>query len=116
MDTVKIYGIPNCDTVKKAITYLKDNQVPYTFHNFKTDGISPEKLKEWFETFGFNKVVNKSSSTYRALEDKSLVETPESAIKILEASPSMIKRPILENGANKRIGFKKEEYDELFLK
>lgn len=53
MDTVKIYGIPNCDTVKKAITYLKDNQVPYIFHNFKTDGISPEKLKEWFENLWF---------------------------------------------------------------
>lgn len=115
MSTVTIYGIPNCDTVKKALTYLKDNDVPFAFHNFKTEGISDKKLKEWFRFFGFNKVINKVSSTYKKLEDKSPLEKEETAYEVVKANTSILKRPVLEFGDKKLIGFKKEEYDSLLL-
>jgi arsenate reductase len=115
MSKVTLYGIPNCDTVKKAQTYLKDNEIPYTFHNFKTEGISDKKLKEWFHALGFNKVINKVSASYKKLEDKSPLEQEETALDLVQANTSIIKRPVLEWGDKKLIGYKKEEYDALFL-
>jgi|SRR5690606_22046662 arsenate reductase len=114
MSKITIYGIPNCDTVKKALTYLKDNEISFTFHNFKTEGISDKKLKEWFSAFGLNKVINKVSATYKKIEDKTALENEESALKIIKENPSIIKRPVLEFGDKKHLGFKKEEYDALF--
>ncbi|MDT4887524.1 hypothetical protein FQZ97_1239860 [compost metagenome] len=113
---VKLYGIPNCDTVKKTLTYFKDKNIPVSFHNFKTEGISAEKLEEWFSAAGINKVVNKKSTTYKDLGEafKKALETPEAAIPILQEHTSIVKRPVVEAHGKTLLGFKKEEYDSLF--
>ena len=113
---VKLYGIPNCDTVKKALTYFKDKGIPVSFHNFKTDGISAEKLEEWFSATGINKVVNKASTTYKDLDEslKQALESPPSAIPIIQEHTSIIKRPVVEAHGKTLLGFKKDDYDTIF--
>ena len=113
---VKLYGIPNCDTVKKTLTYFKDKNIPVSFHNFKTDGISKEKLEAWFSAVGPDRVVNKKSTTYKGLADdlKAALEVPASAIPVLQQHTSVIKRPVVEAGGKTLIGFRKEEYDQVF--
>ena len=113
---VQLYGIPNCDTVKKALTYFKDKNIPVSFHNFKTGGISAEKLEEWFSVAGINKVVNKASTTYKELDEplKKALESPDSAIPIIQEHTSVVKRPVVEAHGKTLLGFKKEEYDSLF--
>jgi len=113
---VKLYGIPNCDAVKKTLTYFKEKNIPVSFHNFKTEGISAEKLEEWFSAAGINKVVNKASTTYKNLDDssKKALETPASAIPVILDNTSVIKRPVVEAGEKTLLGFKKEEYDSIF--
>ncbi len=113
---VTLYGIPNCDTVKKALTYFKEKNIPVSFHNFKTEGISGEKLEEWFSAAGINTVVNKKSSTYKGLDDtaKAALENASSAIPLIGEHTSVIKRPVVEVAGKTLVGFKKEEYDSLF--
>jgi arsenate reductase len=113
---VKIYGIPNCDTVKKTLDFFKSKDIEIQFHNYKTEGISEEKLSEWFNKLGINKVVNKASSTYKKLTDeqKLALENPETAIPILQEHTSVIKRPTVEHKKGTLIGFKKEEYETVF--
>lgn len=113
---VKLYGIPNCDTVKKTLDFFKSKNIEVQFHNYKTEGISDKKLIEWFNTLGINKVVNKASSTYKKLTDeqKSALENPETAIAILQEHTSVIKRPTVEHAKGTLIGFKKEEYESVF--
>lgn len=113
---VTLYGIPNCDTVKKTLTYFKEKNIPVSFHNFKTEGISAEKLEEWFSAAGINKVVNKASSTYKGLDEaaRKALEEPHSAIPVIQEHTSVIKRPIVEARGKTLVGFKKDEYDEIF--
>ncbi len=113
---VKLYGIPNCDTVKKTLTYFKEKNIPVSFHNFKTEGISAEKLEEWFSAAGINKVVNKNSTTYKDLDEslKKALESPQSAIPVIQEYTSIVKRPVVETGGKTLLGFKKEDYDSLF--
>jgi len=103
-----LYGIPNCNTVKKAQDWLKANQIDFEFHDFKKKGITPEKLKEWFDAFGPEKVINKNGLTFKKLskEEQSLINSPEKIIDYLINATSAIKRPILEqNGKAITIGF-----------
>jgi arsenate reductase len=113
---VKIYGIPNCDTVKKTLDFFKAKKIAVQFHNYKTEGISDKKLKEWFGSVGINKVVNKVSSTYKKLseEQKIVLDNPETAILLLQEFPSIIKRPIVEHKEQTLVGFKKDEYEAVF--
>lgn len=113
---VTLYGIPNCDTVKKAMTYFKEKNIAVTFHNFKTAGISAEKLEEWFSAAGINKVVNKKSTTYKDLDEplKNALESPQSAIPVIREYTSLVKRPVVEAQGKTLLGFKREEYDSLF--
>ncbi len=115
---ITLYGIPNCDTIKKTRTWLEARQVGYTFHNYKTDGISPEKLHHWLAQQPLDKVMNKASTTWKALSDadKKAAENAEAAIKLMVENPSMIKRPVVadENGNVIAIGFKETVFAELF--
>ncbi len=96
---LKIYGIPNCDTMKKAFDWLKANDVAYDFHDYKTQGIDAAKLKAWSKALGWEKVLNKGSTTFQGLPaDKKADLTEARAIKLMIAQPSMIKRPIWEIG------------------
>ena len=112
---MKLYGIPNCNTVKKAQDWLKANQQIYEFHDFKKKGITAEKLQEWFNTFGWEKVINKNGLTFKKLtkEEQSEINSTAKAITYLIENTSAIKRPIVEQH-NKAIllGFAEENYRE----
>ncbi|WP_221393389.1 ArsC family reductase [Dyadobacter sp. NIV53] len=114
-----VYGIPNCNTVKKARTWLEQNGVEYSFHDYKKKGISPEKIQDWFKKFPWEKLVNKAGTTWKALtdEEKVLVQNEKSAIELMVTKTSVIKRPVIEdeNGNAVALGFSEKEYEEIFL-
>jgi arsenate reductase (glutaredoxin) len=112
-----LYGLSNCDTVKKASTFLKKHGKEFLFHDFKKSGLSIDKLEEWMLQVSLDKLINKKSTTYRNLSDaqKQDLESPISAVGIVLALPSIIKRPILEDQKIIAIGFKEPEY-EVFVK
>lgn len=107
-----LYGIPNCDTTKKAMDWLKKHKISYEFHNYKESGISAKKLKEWCDKAGLEKVLNKRSTTWRELsaaEQESVVDT-QSAIEIMKENNSIIKRPIIEYKNELLIGYDEKKY------
>jgi arsenate reductase len=112
---MKVYGIPNCDTVKKALDWLKANHVEYEFHDFKKLGISTEKLKEWDKKAGYEKFLNKKSTTWKEVgpEVQASVKTSKDALKLLQQKTSMIKRPVIEKEGLLFFGFDKDAYGEL---
>jgi len=114
-----VYGIPNCNTVKKARTWLEQNNIEYTFHDYKKKGITSEKIQEWFKKYPWEKLVNKAGTTWKALseEEKALVINEESAIDLMIKKTSVIKRPVIEDAAGKAIalGFSEKEFEEVFL-
>jgi len=110
---MKIYGIPNCNTVKKALDWLKNNGQKAEFHDFKKQGISAGKLAEWFAAFGWEKVINRSGLTFKKLskEEQSNINSAEKAMAYLLEHTSAIKRPVLEkDGIPLAIGFSEEVY------
>lgn len=94
---MKLYGIPNCNTVKKARTWLDDHGVTYTFHDFKKQGIDAATLENWLSQITWEKLVNRAGMTWRGLseESKSLLVDNSSAIKLMMDKTSVIKRPVL---------------------
>jgi Spx/MgsR family transcriptional regulator len=113
--TVTIYSIKNCDTMKKARTWLDAKGVAYRFHDYKAEGIDAESLKRWVETLGWETVLNRSGTTFRALPDADKQDLDAGkAIALMLAQPSMIKRPILDRDGALTAGFKPEIYDTLF--
>ncbi|MGN6639155.1 MAG: Spx/MgsR family RNA polymerase-binding regulatory protein [Mucilaginibacter sp.] len=112
-----VYGIPNCDTVKKALTWFKANNIDFEFHNFKKEGISAKKLKEWDKKAGLEKILNKKSSTWKEVNDevKETITSIDTAIPLLEEKTSIIKRPVIEDGNFLFFGFDEETYRRHFL-
>lgn len=112
-----LYGIPNCDTTKKAMTWLQKNNIDFLFHDYKLQGISKEKLEDWCKKQGWEKIFNKRSTTWRELPEaeQQKVINQATAIKIMKTNNSIIKRPVIEHNGNLIIGFKEVEYKE-FLK
>jgi len=107
-----IYGIPNCDITKKALKWLKDHNIDFSFHDYKKEGITNGKLEEWCTQVGWETLLNKKSTTWRSLTAKEQAGTTgqSAAIKIMIENESIIKRPVIE-GANKLIvGFNEENY------
>lgn len=109
---ITIYGIKNCDTMKKARAWLDKAGVDYTFHDYKTAGIEKDKLEKWSKKAGWETLLNKAGTTFKKLSDKDKENLSEAkAIKLMLAQPSMIKRPVLELGGGKLlVGFKPEVY------
>ncbi len=107
----KIYGIKNCDTVKKARTWLETNSVDFEFHDFRTDGLSEDKVKSWLEHIEWDKLLNKRSTSYRQLEDQ-VKETlnADTVVSVLVEQPTLIKRPVLETEDTVMVGFKADDY------
>ncbi len=93
-----VYGIPNCDTVKKARTWLDDQGLAYQFHDYKKQGVPADKLPHWLQTLGWEKVLNRAGTTWRKLDDatKAAVTDAASAAALMQAQPSVIKRPLVE--------------------
>jgi Spx/MgsR family transcriptional regulator len=115
---MKVYGITNCNTVKKALDWLKANHVSYEFQDFKKLGVAPEKLQEWNDKAGYEKFLNKQGLTWKQLdpEVKESVKTSADALKLLHQKTSMIKRPVIEDGNFLFFGFDEEVYKKHFLK
>jgi len=114
---MKVYGITNCNTVKKALDWLKANHVDYEFQDFKKLGVAPEKLQEWNDKAGYEKFLNKQGLTWKQLgpEVKETVKTSADALKLLQQKTSMIKRPVIEDGNFLFFGFDEEVYKKHFL-
>ena len=110
--TVTLYGIPNCDTVKKARVYLDGRGVAYTFHDYKKAGIDAADLTRWAGQVGWEVLLNKAGTTFKKLPDTDKSDIDETkAIALMQANPSMIKRPVVEGGKHLLVGFKPEIYD-----
>lgn len=111
MGKLDLYGIPNCDTVKKARTWLDGQGLAYTFHDFKKEGADPARLAQWIDAKGLDTVLNRRGTTYRALPeaDKAAIEAGQ-AVTVLQANPSMIKRPVVEHPGGLLVGFKEDEW------
>jgi arsenate reductase (glutaredoxin) len=110
MSKITLYGIPNCDTTKKAMNWLNKNKVAYTFHDYKQQGITKAKLEEWNKKAGWETFFNKRSTTWKELPaaEQNKVTDISAAIKVMMAHNSIIKRPIIENGEKLIIGFNEE--------
>jgi arsenate reductase len=109
-----LYGIKNCDTVKKARRWLEDHGVEYQFHDFRQDGLDKKLLTTWVENLSWEAIVNKRSTTWRNLSDKNKdISTNLQAINLLMVNPTLIKRPVVQNNKILLVGFKESEYNKL---
>ena len=110
--SIQLYGIPNCDTVKKSRNWLDARGLEYTFHDYKKEGADPAKLEAWIAAKGLDTVLNKRGTTYRKLSDAEKADAADShkAVTLLVQHPSMIKRPVVENGSTILVGFKEDEW------
>ena len=107
MGTLTIHGIKNCDTMQKAFTWLKDHGVDYEFHDYKASAIDAVKLKAWAGVVGWEKLLNRAGTTFKALPDAEKEGLTEAkALKLMAAQPSMIKRPVWEIDGRIFLGFK----------
>ncbi len=107
---ITIYGIKNCDTMKKARAWLEEHGVDYAFHDYKSAGIAPDKLEEWSKKVGWEKLLNRAGMTFRKLPEADKEGLDEKkAIGLMLDKPSMIKRPVLEKGGELLVGFKPAE-------
>lgn len=108
---ITMYGIPNCDTVKKARVWLGQNGVAYVFHDYKKAGIDRGRLEVWVAELGWETVLNRAGTTFRALPDADKTGLDaDKAVALMLAQPSMIKRPMLDLGDRRIAGFKPEIY------
>ena len=109
---ITIYGIKNCDTMKKARAWLDQHRVAYAFHDYKSAGVERGRLERWSETVGWEALLNRNGTTFRKLPDKDKDGIDaKKAVALMLAQPSMIKRPVLEPGAGKVVvGFSPELY------
>ncbi len=109
-----LYGIKNCDTMKKARAWLDSNGVPYEFHDYKTAGIDAATLARWAHIVGWETLLNRAGTTFRKLPEQQKTNlTQARAIELMLEQPSMIKRPVLERGKTLLVGFSPEKYSGL---
>ncbi|MBX7494337.1 arsenate reductase [Qipengyuania sp. 6B39] len=108
---IHLYGIPNCDTVKKARTWLDRHGIGYTFHDYKKEGADPAKLAAWIEGESVDTVLNRRGTTFRKLSDEQKADIDAAkAIALLQDNPSMIKRPVVEHAGGLLVGFDETEW------
>ncbi|WP_111563175.1 ArsC family reductase [Rhizobium sp.] len=113
--TVTIYGIKNCDTMKKARTWLEEHDVAHDFHDYKASGIDRAHLEKWTQEAGWETVLNRAGTTFRKLPDDARENLDrEKAIALMLEQPSMIKRPVVEADGKLLVGFKPDIYGGFF--
>ena len=109
--SITIYGIKNCDTMKKAFAWLDREGVAYTFHDYKKEGIDRKRLEAWSKEVGWETLLNRAGTTFRKLPEREKENlTATKAISLMLAQPSMIKRPVIDLGRKRLVGFKPEDY------
>jgi len=110
-----LYGIPNCDTVKKARRWLDAAGVPHVFHDFRKDGLDPVKLQGWIDALGWEKLLNRAGTTFRKLPDadKAGLDADKARALMLD-QPAMIKRPVVETAGEVSVGFSADEWQQRF--
>lgn len=114
--TPTLYGIPNCDTVKKARVWLADHGVAHDFHDYKKAGIDRARVERWVAEHGWETVLNRAGTTFRALPDADKADLDAAkAVDLMLAQPSMIKRPVLDLGGRTLVGFKPDRYAETVI-
>jgi Spx/MgsR family transcriptional regulator len=113
--TITLYGIPNCDTVKKARTWLADHDIAFAFHDHKKAGVDPQALDAWIANLGWEPLLNRAGTTFRKLPDVDKADIDAAKARALMiAHPSTIKRPVLVDGKRIEVGFKPDRYAALF--
>jgi len=109
-----MYGIKNCDTVKKARKFLESHGIDYEFHDFRQEGVNPIQLRAWINELGWEKLINKRSTTWRNLPDETKQNMDETlALAVAEENPTIIKRPVLELEDKVLVGFSEKTYADL---
>ena len=116
MTTITLYGIPNCDTVKKARTWLAAQQLDFTFHDFKKLGLERTTVEAWLQQLPWDVLVNKKGTTWRALSDERKAATVDaaSALTLMLENPSIIKRPVLDKDGQFSVAFSDAQYKAIF--
>jgi Spx/MgsR family transcriptional regulator len=112
-----LYGIPNCNTVKKAIDWLKKNEIDFQFHDYKKKGIDEAKLQEWIAQVGWERLVNKRGTTWKGLDEavQASIINEASAINLMMSKTSVIKRPLIEYDSKvAALGYDEKEYENAF--
>ncbi|MFN6955191.1 MAG: arsenate reductase [Acetobacteraceae bacterium] len=110
-----LHGIPNCDTIKKARAWLDARAIPYAFHDYKKAGIAPETLAAWAARAGWQRLLNRSGTTFRKLPPDATANLDEArALALMAAQPSLIRRPVLTRGEVLEIGFDPARYAAIF--
>ncbi|MCU7944228.1 MAG: ArsC family reductase [Candidatus Thiodiazotropha sp. (ex Cardiolucina cf. quadrata)] len=113
---VKLYGIPNCDTMKKARRWLDEHGIAYQFHDYKKVGVDEKLLRQWVDRVGWEALLNRRGIMWRRLDDSVKAEiNEENAIRVMLETPSIIKRPVLEADKTLNVGFTEEAYSKLFI-
>jgi arsenate reductase len=113
-----LYGIPNCDQIKKARTWLDAHDITYLFHDFKKSGLTPELVKTWLQHVTWDSLVNRKGTTWRALAEdrKAAIVDAYSATQLMLELPSVIKRPVLQSSDTLHVGFSSDHYQQIFKK
>ncbi|MEO8722435.1 MAG: ArsC family reductase [Sphingobium sp.] len=112
---ITMYGIKNCDTIKKARVWLEANEIAYAFHDYKAQGIDEANLRRWVAEHGWEVILNRAGTTFRALPDDAKQHLDaDKAVALMIANPSMIKRPVLDIGERRIVGFKPDIYAAAF--
>lgn len=114
-DTVTVYGIKNCDTMKKARAWLDERGVAYAFHDYKASGIDRDRLAGWVKAAGLDVVLNRAGTTFRKLSDEQKAGLNDAkAVALMIEQPSLIKRPVVEHAHGLLVGFKLAEFEAAF--
>jgi len=111
---ITLYGIPNCDTIKKARNWLQEHNIEYKFHNYKSDGVPEKKLNNWVRQAGWETLLNRRGTTWRKLDEAAKENVNEKkAVQLMLHHPSIIKRPVLEIGSKITVGFSENDYKKI---
>lgn len=114
-DRITMFGIPNCDTIRKARKWLDTHDISYSFHDYKKLGIDEVRLRAWADELGWEVLLNKAGTTFRALPDDDKKElNAQKGVALMLANPSMIRRPVVDLGNRRIVGFKPDIYDAAF--
>lgn len=112
---ITIYGIANCDTIKKARKWLDEHDIEYRFHNYKKEGLDESLLRAWVDELGWEALLNKRGMMWRKLDDETKSSIDEAgAIRVMLETPSIIKRPVLDAGDSRYVGFNVDTYQKIF--